>query len=301
MYPCEDTDATRQNGSGPVGCDYGIEACDHQQARQRKRDNTPHKQAFVSWWVSTLILGVLIVSRMCAGQPANRPSVLVQKRHLVIQQVHRPVSNQPDQQTDNHEEWDGPAKVQAFGTLGILLVTSVYAVFAIAQWRAMVHANAINRSAVAAAERSLEVAREQSRLELRAWVAVPAIRLDSESVKDRLIVTIELANTGRTPATNLCIHTRCMLGNNTMEPDLSALENVQATGNGIIAPNQHVLASIPTRATWDKLRSRSHRFFVMGFASYEDVFRQPHRLTYCWLFDADTDAFKSYELHDGTN
>jgi hypothetical protein len=92
------------------------------------------------------------------------------------------------------------AVVQAVAAAILVVMTGVYTYFAMLQWRAIVKSIEVSRISAEAAKKSTDLALS----ELRAWVTMQTFERSEElSESSHPLVTIEMQNTGRTPAVRM--------------------------------------------------------------------------------------------------
>jgi hypothetical protein len=187
--------------------------------------------------------------------------------------------------------------IQGVLLLGALRALSVYE----GQLTEMREANKLMREstdasakAAKAAEDSVTLTKENSRLDQRGWVTVKGVGGVLEA-GSWLIIAIECINTGKTVAMNTLVHF-----NISFVPDSDGrapTEPIRATGIpasvSILAPNVPTTirvgtgedTRIITKEEIDALNSGTARFFVRGKIEYDDIFRCRHWTTFCARFN----------------
>ena len=134
-----------------------------------------------------------------------------------------------------------------------------------------------------------------SRLDQRAWVGAIAISKPELAVRKDFSASIEVANTGKTPAVKF-----------------SSLAQFQWVGNGahlspfymvsgipgsvsVVQPGMHASINTPqipiTEAQFEAIKEGKLRLYVYGILKYEDIFGKPHMNKFCGYFSSQDMKF----------
>jgi hypothetical protein len=146
------------------------------------------------------------------------------------------------------------------------------------------------------AKASIKATQDALRLDQRAWVGTEDISSvpttpETDKVWD---VNVSMKNSGKTPAKNILMW-------NT-EALLKALPNVNAdcaeaierqASKTMLPPNGgykallHVANGVKMPSDWEKEIKDNGAIYVHGCVLYDDVFRRPHWMTYCGVYDIE--------------
>jgi hypothetical protein len=177
--------------------------------------------------------------------------------------------------------------------------TCVYAFFACAQWYEL-------RSTVAETAKSL-------RLDQRAWIGVEKIDPKAPPVVGKpASISVTFKNTGKTPARNIVSvavvdpvttgkpdfsYTEKHLQLGTMQPSGEAFIKVTATQSRSTGKDAPL-----TEPLLEALKSGSIRLYVHGEITYEDIFRRPHLMTFCYfLLEPELNSYAACPEHNDTD
>ena len=146
------------------------------------------------------------------------------------------------------------------------------------------------------------------RQDQRAWIIVKRINglpTEKPMLDQPWTIRIVFANTGKTFAKN--VQTSCMVEPAKDEQSITH-KPIPAGSPGLISPNGenystlHPVhgAGIVTQPILDSLSSKSQTIYVLGVATYEDVFHEQHWLRFCEFLDWDEGAWEDCKRF-GTN
>lgn len=155
------------------------------------------------------------------------------------------------------------------------------------------------QDAAKAASDSIKATQAAMRLDQRAWVGIGQLSAVPESfhVNDKASVSVGFNNTGKTPAKNLMLTIVLVPVNRGERPKFS-YTSVNPVPYGLLPPNgeNHVSLSISknkfTGEAWiitpelfKPLVSGDIRPCFHGYMIYEDIFGNPHWMTFCYFLD----------------
>jgi hypothetical protein len=159
--------------------------------------------------------------------------------------------------------------------------------------------------AAKAAEDSVTLARDMSRLDQRAWVAPSGIS-GLLKADQPFVCSIRIKNTGKTFARYTQVNAQVGSAKKGMDPPFDKLGDPPANGKMpvtiTLAPNgEYELLTDPTRSfnqqEIENIRDNGD-FFVFGRIDYTDVFDRSHWTTFCFRYDLLTDGYDHYGKHN---
>jgi hypothetical protein len=173
----------------------------------------------------------------------------------------------------------------------LVFVGAVYSFFAYQQWRSMDKQIKEAQRASRVAERSIEQAERNARLDQRAWVSVEGINGFPEPRKPFLI-TVTLINTGKTFAKDIETVNASVIaqGGDVLDYSGEIRKNARdpnfAKYHFPLAPNHPIDRILTTGAALSDtqiqdLKSGNTYFLLWGQITYDDVFRYNRWLTFC--------------------
>lgn len=218
----------------------------------------------------------------------------------IIPSSDAPRTNKGNRQTKSKEEIAKPTRVYwglkwsewlTLAFTGVIAGSAVvYTIFAILQWRIMGEQAEVMKA-------SLEIGQ-------RAYVFPKYIRMKEFRAGEKLLVEVELENSGNTPALNLSgsIHYRARETALPENPDYGKPAD-GFTSVSVLPPSVPSLRLVSSRG---ELLDRhivsvgrgELSIYVYGILQYEDVFRQRRKTKFCGLYDAPTGLFKACEHHN---
>lgn len=169
-------------------------------------------------------------------------------------------------------------------TFGGVIVVGIYTYYAKKQREAAESANALTKNA-------LDVSRDDTEIQNRAWVMARLLLRPVPRAAHELdtIVYCELSNCGRSPATN--VRARCILATGDEVPDEIRWAG-ESSRLGLLPPNQgdnlstldsrpidmepHIVAAV--------IDGRKIFYYACEVA-YTDWFNEPRKTTTCWEFN----------------
>lgn len=159
------------------------------------------------------------------------------------------------------------------GTLGLII--------------ALILSYCSNRTAV----KALNLARENTQIELRAYVSFAPVGITYDSPNNRLLIAIAHQNTGQTPARKVqksilfeSFPYPLPIGTTLPDPDFGNDIATLPTGAGITT--NPPFNGIERQDDIDAMLSPpSVRIYAICVASYEDVFGKKHRTRTCWSYN----------------
>lgn len=143
--------------------------------------------------------------------------------------------------------------------------------------------------AIFSAARSINLTKQTSHLEQRAWIASTGVT-ETKEVGQPGITTVAIKNTGRTFAKDVRIDAHRRATPRGTEPDLDMSPSSQPRSVGIMAPDtEYGSVGIGKgeihEEDFERVKDGSVRVFVFGKITYEDVFKCPHWTKFCWVLD----------------
>lgn len=141
------------------------------------------------------------------------------------------------------------------------------------------------------AEQSLKMARETAHNDLRAWVVLQTVALESPvKVGEKPTVTIQFTNTGKTPGSNARLQAFfARLPANSPESSLPKPQTV-STSVAVIAPGLPIWhhLTFATELTDEIIRSfddRETQLYVYGTITYDIINNEHGALDFCAVFN----------------
>ncbi len=155
----------------------------------------------------------------------------------------------------------------------------------------------MKKAVIVATEQTKQV-KDQFRLEQRAWIGSNIVRGPVEAEK-QIKASVEIVNTGRTPAKNLKVAARFDFGG---VPDFTKVDGVKRTSSVVVFPQQKIFLN---RALADidvaqKVIAGEVTLYILGKVTYDDVFNRRQWFTFCYFYDPTTKKYKAYEKHNDT-
>jgi len=160
--------------------------------------------------------------------------------------------------------------------IGIVLL-AVYTGYTIKMYCANKQSADAATRAATSAENSVTQARDNARLEQRAWVSVSDITPESQQGQNWTI-SIIFKNTGRTPAKNFVIRG---IGEPVAKGKKTSSEEIILPGHGIIAPDGVFHSNFSADGGFDW---KSVDLVIHGKIEYDTVFGSSHWTTFCYYF-----------------
>ena len=161
--------------------------------------------------------------------------------------------------------------------------------------------NASNKS-IALAQRTVEIADSNMRIDNRAWVGFVNIRKDDEPLSVNTVVVVTFQNYGKTPADS-CIVEVTYSYEHKMNIRTLPKRNIKTFPSLIaVSPSQPIFSSVKLSEIIDNLRpihidsiNQGLAFlFVYGIATYKDLFDQHDTTTFCYYYDKRIKDFAAY-------
>jgi hypothetical protein len=199
----------------------------------------------------------------------------------------------PDWQWKHHRV----QRLIAIGGLLGLLVLSL-------QWCEMRKSTDAATKAAKAAEDGVVFARENARLDQRAWVTIRVVRLlKYPTLNEKLPIEIILINTGKTPALSVGIATHCftsLTSTGISKVDLTVNPLNSEVSRGVVGPNVDFSSMvgdpllIDTKQQIDDLESGFITLYVVGFVEYSDISEKIHHTRFAVRISGKTRMDKTY-------
>jgi hypothetical protein len=167
------------------------------------------------------------------------------------------------------------------------------------------------RKSTQAAIYAIKLARENTHLDQRAWVAPKALHGKAELGKP-FIITIILKNTGKTFAKNFEA-TVAWAGKHISDPDPNfndAVEEGYATKSvALIAPDAEIIQSLKLPEDGRKLIDQDFEafndptmvFYCFGKVTYTDIFKCEHWTTFCWRLYPSAGENRVHEAYNNAD
>lgn len=175
----------------------------------------------------------------------------------------------------------------------IALSAGTYTIFAILQWNVMAKQAELM-------EATLEVSQ-------RAYVFPKHVRMKQFQMGKRLVVEVEVENSGNTPALNLSgtLHFRAI---ESALPDISDYGEPADGFTSVSVLPAHVssIRMVSGRAELSErhvvsIEGGNLRVYVYGILRYQDIFGKQRESRFCGLYDPPTGLFKACERHNSMN
>lgn len=169
-----------------------------------------------------------------------------------------------------------------FCTVAIAVITYLYAGYAFEQ--------------VAQMKEAVKTQIAQNKLDQRAWMGITKVTGNMEIGKP-IIIIIEFRNVGKTPAKKVTSSPVIVATEVRDRPDFDYEKTLEKTSRGIVAPQQPIFIIRKAFSDWEDhhrdslikdVLSGTKRFYVHGILDYEDIFKCPHWLTYCFFFNGES-------------
>ena len=134
-----------------------------------------------------------------------------------------------------------------------------------------------------------EVMKTSLRTTERAWVTVFQGKLDNIiSIGVRPSDTVEIQNSGHSPARNISIKHGLFIWKNLPDGPITSVELAEDKGRPVLGPSVHMgmTSENPVRITEEKmasLKNGSERLFSIGVVLYTDAFEETHRTEFCFF------------------
>lgn len=220
----------------------------------------------------------------CIAAQDNSNEETYDTNHMIRARINlpKPITVKNDTPKQN-KKWYKDRKfiLQLFGVLAAI----VYAFIAYRQWQDA-HNNFV--------------------LDERAFVGVKDVVAKSWIVGSNGVVTINLVNSGKTPATN--VRFRVELGgvfppDKLNEKDFNSSDQPNDSLAGIIMPNSFANRSIDTKLplTQERLSniaSGKELIHIWGIIRYDDIFRNPHETKFCFVMLPNMIYFTNCDVHN---
>jgi hypothetical protein len=161
------------------------------------------------------------------------------------------------------------------------------------------------RDALNPAIAGVEVARNNARLDQRAWVA-PASAEGKPTEGNLLSVAVIFKNTGKTFATNVKVRGCLRYRPDATEPDWDKeIESVSPTSAGIMAPNGDYFSqsNTPIPVTEDMMKELDAGravYFLFGQIDYSDIFKKPHWTRFCYRLNPKNGTWNAHTTQNWT-
>ena len=165
--------------------------------------------------------------------------------------------------------------------IGLLIVTTIYALFSGLQWYIM------NTS---------------MKLDQRAWVGV--ITIDGKFEINMVQVNIKIKNTGKTPAKNVTIESiPQVIDTNIVTPNFANYKNI-IDERHVVFPQQEIICVrglIPSKEIFDDVKNGGKRLYIHGIIHYDDIFGIHHWATFCYYYIPGEKDYTNYKEHNDTD
>ena len=142
------------------------------------------------------------------------------------------------------------------------------------------------------AEESLKTSRTLGENSIRAWVVVADIRTSDFKIAGKFGVTTELINVGETPAISLKALSRLVLTPELPEtieiPATAGQSEVTIGSKQVFTPFNHV--DLEPLDKQNMMQGRM-KLVLMGIATYEDIFGNERKTTWCAYFEPSQGRF----------
>lgn len=251
--------------------------------------------------------------------PTNAPAH--QSPAVVHEPRAEPNQNAPDRQREKH---DNEPPFNRWNTGLVTLFTAVLAIVGALQYCSMQQqarymqkqadymrdgleitkqSNVVAARAAKAAEDSVALARQTSRLDQRAWVAVKHIE-GTIKLGEPIKATVTISNSGKTFAKQVAIN--CLVqpfymgANPAFESVLQEKEAKGGIPKSVVAPGAEMSFPFILQPVTEDLLNRLQgqtEIFAFGKITYEDVFQCAHWTTFAWKMRADG-VFRVYDTYN---
>lgn len=141
------------------------------------------------------------------------------------------------------------------------------------------------------------------KLEYRAWVQIKENKSTVNQNNHLLDADVTVENTGRTPAKKVHIRLCREEVESGESPTYSYDEDQTMAAQTAIPPKYPLRLDFGKnfRVDLDQIDRKNVNLFIHGIVTYDDVFGQHHWMTFCFIFEPDTQSFRAYEEHNETD
>ncbi len=174
-----------------------------------------------------------------------------------------------------------------------------------------------NKQSIAIAESSLilvkrnnEASNTISKLGIRPYLMVQKVKLFQFIIGKKIEFEIHLSNTGNTPAQNIhSVYLMKIGGTGVYESEFKKLYNesgfgsyvVSSTENGIVINQVCKFERILKEEVSVNILNGNLKFFIYGFITYTDLFKDSHTTYMCYEFIPSREIFVQYEQFNKFN
>lgn len=162
--------------------------------------------------------------------------------------------------------------------------------------------NAASAKAAKAADDGVQFARENANIERRAWVLAAGVTIKNRpKAGDPMTATLEMTNSGRTPANNLKMHPQIILTRESRIKNFLTPPKLESIPQGaVMVPNKSIFldrtipAEVMTDAELTAINTGKKWVFIAGIASYDLVGGGQGESGFCYIYDPSIGGFSPY-------
>ncbi|UVT17562.1 MAG: hypothetical protein H8K04_08520 [Nitrospira sp.] len=149
----------------------------------------------------------------------------------------------------------------------------------------------------------LDEYRQSAQIDQRAWIGFALATTPQVKPNARLVTEVQVANTGRTPARKMHGHvvSRVLSKSEPFSPVYPKPDDKPGLGvvqpGGLVSWHIRVSAGL-TQDEIDEFANGDKIMYVFGKFNYEDIFKQPHRTTFCVYFSPHFEAAKTCHTYN---
>ena len=243
--------------------------------------------------ISTKIESTSAKNQSREQQPATLPPVIfgeLRRPQAEIDQEETRYSHNEERETRK----EGRDRTRIVFEAGGLLVATILAGANIGLWLVTKEVSNATRDAAAAANAQVQATRTSIEATVnafqsdqRAWVYISDVIPPVMDTKTAWNAVLDIKNTGKTPATNVQLQ---VLGEFEKKGEKPRLPEKLLLVKGLIPPNGLFHATLGDQvkpidsAGASALMSGDLVFWVHGKITYDDVFKKPHSVKFCYYF-----------------
>jgi hypothetical protein len=136
---------------------------------------------------------------------------------------------------------------------------------------------------------AIDLTRETSKLDQRAWVTVAMLNLKKPTIGQALEewdthIEVVVSNSGKSPALSVEIFGKVFAADRISE-DLLMTKPDESRSRGVMGPQTATTYSFGTHGEVARAITEKKELFISGFIDYIDTFKECHRTSFCALVD----------------
>jgi hypothetical protein len=162
------------------------------------------------------------------------------------------------------------------------------------------------RTSARAVEQSAEVARQSFDIGERPYIAIKRMGIINLELGKTPVGIAVLENAGRTPATNVLIHTTVEYRQTPLPINPVPPPTTQPDTLSFMPPSDEKTMNVSftgvvSQADLDALKAGKVLIYIYGFATYEGGLRRKHTLLYCGIYSPEKAGFDVCAYYNGSN